>query len=255
MSERRLGDASAGIKEWFGGSTKALATSHPVALAGTSLECWPCASCPQPPAALCRVSERSAPCASGASFLPAHGRRRAACRGPAPRASAGPSLLLPAGHRSAADGCRAVADPRPCPWPPPSGRVFGPPARGLRGWRAGVAQGHRPSRRTVERYVGRRRRETGPRCKCRPGALAPLDAADHAESRTSPLSALRAARLVLSTPEDRRATEQALLAHLLRLDPVRPRTDHQVQACGRLVRHRHRDDGVSDYVKLPTGDD
>jgi Helix-turn-helix domain of resolvase len=41
-------------------------------------------------------------------------------------------------------------------------------------WRELVAQGHQPSRRTVERYVGQLRRETGPRCKFRQVAPAPL---------------------------------------------------------------------------------
>ena len=52
------------------------------------------------------------------------------------------------------------------------------------------------------------------------------------------MTPLQAARLLLATPEDRRATDQALLARLLCLDPVMPLTDHQVQACCRLVRQR-----------------
>jgi transposase len=53
------------------------------------------------------------------------------------------------------------------------------------------------------------------------------------------LTALRAARLFLSKEQDRRAADQALLAHLLRLDPVMPRTYHQVQGFCQLVRQRH----------------
>jgi transposase len=109
-------------------------------------------------------------------------------------------------------------------------------------WRELVAQGHRPSRRTVERYVGQLRRETGTRFKFRQAAPAPLYAEDHDESHLSPLTALRAARLFLSKPEDRRSTDQALLAQLLRLDPVMPLTYHQVQAFCRMVRQRHSDE-------------
>jgi transposase len=98
-------------------------------------------------------------------------------------------------------------------------------------WRELVAQGYRPSRRTVERYVGQLRRETGTRFEFRQAAPAPLYAEDHDESRPSPLTALRAARLFLSRPEDRRSTDQVLLAHLLRLDPFMPLTYRQVQLC------------------------
>jgi transposase len=105
-----------------------------------------------------------------------------------------------------------------------------------------VAQGHRPSRRTVARYVGRLRRETGTRFKFRQVAPAPLYAEDHDESCPSPLTALRAARLFLSKPEDRRSTEQALVAHLLRLDPIMTGTYQHVQAFCRMVRQHHSDD-------------
>jgi transposase len=53
-------------------------------------------------------------------------------------------------------------------------------------WRELVAQGHRPSRLTVERDVGPWRRETGTRFKFRQVAPAPLDAEDHDESRPAP---------------------------------------------------------------------
>jgi transposase len=105
-------------------------------------------------------------------------------------------------------------------------------------WRELVAQGHRPARRTVERYVGQRRRETGTRFKFRQAAPAPLDAEDQDESRPAPLTALRAARLFLAKPDDRHSTDQVLLAHLLCLDPVMPRTYQQVQTFCRMVRDR-----------------
>jgi transposase len=105
-------------------------------------------------------------------------------------------------------------------------------------WRELVAQGHRPARRTVERYVGQLRRETGTRFKFRQAPPAPLYAEDQNESRPAPLTALRAARLFLATPEEQRPTDQTLLAHLLRLDPVMTPAYHQVQAFCRMLRER-----------------
>jgi transposase len=105
-------------------------------------------------------------------------------------------------------------------------------------WRELVAQGHRPSRMTVERYVGQLRRETGTRFKFRQVAPAPLYAEDHDESRPAPLTALRAARLFLANPEDQRSSDQTLLARLLHLDPAMPRTYHQVQTFCRMIRER-----------------
>jgi transposase len=105
-----------------------------------------------------------------------------------------------------------------------------------------AAQGHQPARRTVERYVGQLRRETGTRFKFRQAPPAPLYAEDHDECRPSPLTALRAARLFLSKPEDHRPTDRSLLAHLLRLDPVMSDTYHQVQAFCRMVRQRQSHD-------------
>jgi transposase len=52
------------------------------------------------------------------------------------------------------------------------------------------------------------------------------------------LTALRAARLFLAKPDEPRPSDQVLLAHLLRLDPVMPRTYHQVQAFCRMIRKR-----------------
>jgi len=104
-------------------------------------------------------------------------------------------------------------------------------------WREFINQGHQPSRRTVERYVGQWRRETGTWLKFRHVAPAPLYE-DHDAGRPSTLTALHAARLFLSTPEDRRSTDQALLARLLCLDPVMPLPYAQVQAFCRMVRQR-----------------
>ena len=109
-------------------------------------------------------------------------------------------------------------------------------------WRELVAQGYQPARRMVERYVGQLRRETGTRFKFRQAAPAPLYAEDHDESRPTPLTALRAARLFLAKPEAQRPTDLTLLAHLLRLAPVMPRTYHQVQVFCRMVRQHHSAD-------------
>jgi transposase len=121
-------------------------------------------------------------------------------------------------------------------------------------WRELVAEGHRPSRRTVERYVGRLRRETGIRFKFRQAVPAPLYAEDHDESRPSALTTLRAARLFLSKEQDRRAANQTLLAHLLRLGPVMIDTYHHVQAFCRMVRHRRGDDGLGGHDEPPSHD-
>jgi transposase len=105
-------------------------------------------------------------------------------------------------------------------------------------WRELMAQGHRPSRMTVERYVGRLRRETGTRRKFRQVPPALLYDANHVEGSPPPLTALRAARLFLSKPDDRRSSDQTLLVHLLRLDSVMPRTYRHVQTFCRMVRER-----------------
>jgi transposase len=105
-------------------------------------------------------------------------------------------------------------------------------------WRELVAQGHRPSRMTEERDVGQLRRETGTRFKFRPVAPAPLYTEGYDESRPSPLTALRAARLFLAKAEDQRPTDQVELTRLLCLDPVMSLTYRQVQAFCRMTRER-----------------
>jgi hypothetical protein len=103
-------------------------------------------------------------------------------------------------------------------------------------WRELVAQGQRPSRRMVERYVGQLRRETGTRFKFRQAAPAPLSDETNPESAPAPVTALRAARLFLWKPENQCPTDRALLPRLLGLDPVMPRTDHWVQGFCQLLR-------------------
>jgi transposase len=99
-------------------------------------------------------------------------------------------------------------------------------------------QGYQPSRRTVERYVGQLRQETGSRFKFRQAAPAPLYDKANPDSTPAPMTALRAARLFLSKPEHQRPADRALLARLLCLDSVMPRTYHQVQSFCQMVRHR-----------------
>jgi transposase len=90
----------------------------------------------------------------------------------------------------------------------------------------------------VERYIGQLRRETGTRFKFGQVAPASLYDENHSEGFPSPVTALRAARLLLSKEEDRRSADQALLTRLLRLDPVMPLTYAQVQAFCRMIRER-----------------
>jgi hypothetical protein len=94
----------------------------------------------------------------------------------------------------------------------------------------------------VEWYIGQWRRETDPRFKFRQAAPAPLYAEDDDEGRLFTLTALNAARLLLSTPEDRRSTDQVLFARILRLDPIMTGTYQQVQAFCRMVRQHHSAD-------------
>src|SRR5918999_572190 len=79
---------------------------------------------------------------------------------------------------------------------------------------------------------------TGTRRKFRQVPPAPLYDANHPEGSPPPLTALRAARLFLANPEGRRLSDQILLAHLLRLDPVLHRTYRQVQTFCRMARER-----------------
>jgi transposase len=106
-------------------------------------------------------------------------------------------------------------------------------------WRELVMQGYRPSRRTVERYMGQLRQETGSRFKFRQAVPAPLYDKANPDSTPAPMTALWAARLFLAKPGHQRPTDRALLARLLCLDCVMPRTYHQVQCFRQMVRDRH----------------
>ena len=163
---------------------------------------------------------------------PSRGRSRAVAR---PCIGLSPCPSHPSGHgRGPAAGPGSRPSPRPCDG-------GGMPAVGTPN-SSGGSSGRRAISRRGGRWrgtVGQRRRETGARFKFRQATPAPLSAEDHDERRPSPWTALRAARVFLATAEDRCSTDQALLAHRLRLDPVMPRTDHQVQTFCRMVRQPH----------------
>ena len=150
-------DSSEGIKESGCVAPNAVAPSRPFSPAGLSLDTWHGACRPQQPAALCRVSELSAPLRAVHSAY-----RRTVADLPLAGAqlflSAGPSFLLPACQLSTADVCRAVSDPRPGPWPPSSRGVFdssvcGHHGRRPRGCAAHAALGVPGSFRTMVRLV------------------------------------------------------------------------------------------------------
>lgn len=91
-------------------------------------------------------------------------------------------------------------------------------------WRELVTQGYKQSQRTVQRYVGQLRRETGTRFKFRQVAPAPLYDEENPEGRPSPVTARQAAGLFLSKAEERCAADRTILARLLTLDPLMPQT-------------------------------
>jgi transposase len=109
-------------------------------------------------------------------------------------------------------------------------------------WRELVTQGYQQSQRTVQRYVGQLRRETGTRFKFRQVAPAPLYDEENPEGRPATVTALQAARLFLAKAEEQRPAERALLARLLTLDPIMPPTYALVQTFCRMIRHREGHD-------------
>lgn len=105
-------------------------------------------------------------------------------------------------------------------------------------WRELVTQGYQQSQRTVQRYVGQLRRETGTRFKFRQVAPAPWYDEENPEGRPATVTARQATRLFLSTEEKRRPADRDLLARLLTLDPVMAPTYELVQTFCRMIRHR-----------------
>jgi transposase len=104
-------------------------------------------------------------------------------------------------------------------------------------WREVVSQGYRHSRRSVERFVGQLRRETGQPFKFRQAAPAPLYETNE-ELPGSPLTALQAARLFLTKEEERRPKEIARLARLRQADPALEQTYHVTAAFCQMLRTR-----------------
>ena len=102
-------------------------------------------------------------------------------------------------------------------------------------WREVVSQGYRHSRRSVERFVGQLRQETGQPFKFRQVAPAHLYEERKQETAPSDLTALRAARLLIAKEEERTAKERTLLDRLFQADPAIEQTSQVTAAfCQRL---------------------
>jgi transposase len=114
-------------------------------------------------------------------------------------------------------------------------------------WREVVSQGYRYSRRSVERFVGQLRRETGQPFKFRQAAPAPLYEANE-QLRNSSLTALQAARLFLTKEEERRPKEVASLARLRQADPAIEQTYHVTAAFCQMLRTR-QGEPLDDWIK------
>jgi|SRR5215472_262770 len=104
-------------------------------------------------------------------------------------------------------------------------------------WREVVSQGYRYSRRSVERFVGQLRRETGQPFKFRQAAPAPLYETTEEMGRSS-LTALQAARLFIAREEERRPKEAARLARLRQADPAIEQAYHVTAAFCQMLRTR-----------------
>lgn len=105
-------------------------------------------------------------------------------------------------------------------------------------WREVVSQGYRHSRRSVERFVGQLRRETGQPFKFRQVAPAPLYDVGTPETTLPTVTALQAARLLLSKEEKRTPKECALLERLRQADPAIERTYQIANAFCQMLRTR-----------------
>jgi transposase len=114
-------------------------------------------------------------------------------------------------------------------------------------WREVVSQGYRHSRRSVERFVGQLRRETGQPFKFRQAAPAALYETNE-EIRSSPLTALQAARLFLTKEEERRPKEATRLARLRQADPAIEQTYQVTAAFCQMLRTR-QGEHLDDWIK------
>lgn len=105
-------------------------------------------------------------------------------------------------------------------------------------WREVVSQGYRHSRRSVERFIGQVRRETGQPFKFRQVAPAALYDEGKPETTLSTVTALRAARLFLSEEEEHTPKERTLPEYRRRADPAIEQTYQITSAFCQMLRTR-----------------
>lgn len=105
-------------------------------------------------------------------------------------------------------------------------------------WREVVRLGYRHSRRSVERFVGQLRWETGQPFKFRQVAPLPLYDEGTQEVAWPALTALRAARLFLSKEEERTPKDLTLLERVRQADPAIERTYQITSAFCQMLRTR-----------------
>jgi transposase len=115
-------------------------------------------------------------------------------------------------------------------------------------WREVVSQGYRHSRRSVERFVGQLRRETGQPFKFRQAAPAPLYEEREQEAAPSDLTALQAARLLIAKEEERTAKERTRLVRLCQADPSIAQTAQVTAAFCQMLRTRQGEQ-LDDWIK------
>src|SRR5579885_877759 len=114
-------------------------------------------------------------------------------------------------------------------------------------WRELVSQGYRHSRRSVERFVGQLRRETGQPFKFRQAAPAPLYETNEEVGDCS-LTALQTARLLLLKEEEQRPKERAFLARLRQADAALEQTYQVTAAFCQMLRTR-QGEHLDDWIK------
>jgi transposase len=115
-------------------------------------------------------------------------------------------------------------------------------------WREVVSQGYRHSCRSVERFVGQLRRETGQSFKFRQAAAAHLYEEREQEAAPFDLTALQAARLLIAKEEVRTAKERTLLERLCQADPAIEQTYQITAAFCQMLRTR-QGARLDDWVK------
>jgi transposase len=106
-------------------------------------------------------------------------------------------------------------------------------------WRELREQGYPHALRTVVRFVGQLRQDTGVAYKFHHVPSAPVYTVERERKR--PLTALQAARLWTCPPEQHGAWQAAYVTHLCATHEVMARTFAQVQTFATMVRQRHGD--------------